>query len=706
MYDNNGNRTTTIEADGATTAYDYDALNRLTKVAYDYDSLMRVRNACLVPPCPNGNAWGPGGVNKELFPKLEDPVHTERFTYDAVGNRLTLERDAVVVRYTYDKANRLTASTGQGKPTAFEYDDNGNLIKENGPDGVTTYSYDAAGKLTAVVLPDGSGIKNLYDAFERRVVMDETYWQNKNQIFVDVTKTLYGGMGYQPETLGRMGMINPRLPGMTSGASGLAALVGQNALMEFTEHDNPMNAYAYANGELISKRMWGFKGRKDPGADGNVRRRGNELFYHTDDLGSIIDITDHLGENIIKNRYLAYGAPVAGDFSPYGRFGFTGMSLEEKIGKYYAGSRFYDYRAGRFQTQDFNRGGIINPATLHLYQYATNNPVNNVDVLGYKSLKKRISSAVKGGLLGGVFGPLGSIFGGIGGFFEGTGGFLGRISNPFVRSYTGMLTYYQRNRQEIIATGMIVVAVAAVVASGGTASPLLGPVLWGAGIGGVTAGLAGGNIYQGIAMGAFVGAIAGGAGQYINTEVGSFWAQVGKGAAKGGLFGAGFGGLAGYAGGAGTNRDIWSGIYKGAIVGAALGALKPMIIGRNITSEPEIQRAIQHGQSASGYSNNLDFSNITVREGGLLSELNGAHQGITIGNLINIDAGVMGGGDLSSVMGEELWHVAQYQEMGIPGFLGSYSSDWVSNGFDYDKIWIEIVAKFMSRAFYCPGYCY
>ena len=81
-----------------------------------------------------------------------------------------------------------------------------------------------------------------------------------------------------------MGMINPYQPRMTFGASRLAALAGQTVLMEFTEHDNPMNEYFYANGELISKRMWGFKGRKDPGAIGNIRHRGNVLFYHTHGL--------------------------------------------------------------------------------------------------------------------------------------------------------------------------------------------------------------------------------------------------------------------------------------------------------------------------------------------------------------------------------------------------------------------------------------
>ncbi|MBI5875792.1 MAG: RHS repeat-associated core domain-containing protein [Deltaproteobacteria bacterium] len=318
---------------------------------------------------------------------LEDPVREERWTYDNVGNRIRHENDFGVTDYTYDRANRISSARGI-QNISFEYDENGNLIKETGYSGITSYRYDTEGKLTEVILPDATGVKYQYDGFGRRTITQETYWQNKNQLFTEETKTLYYGMGYLPETLGQMGIINPRKPRITSGSSMLASLAGQDVLMEFTKQNNPLNEYIYANGDLISKRMWGFKGRKEPGADGNVRRRGNNLFFHTDALGDVVDISDQLGQNIIKNRYLAFGAPVAGEFAPYGRFGFTGMALEENIGKYYAGSRFYDYRTGRFQTSDIHRGSLVTPATLNLYQYAANNPINYIDPLGYSKLSK------------------------------------------------------------------------------------------------------------------------------------------------------------------------------------------------------------------------------------------------------------------------------------------------------------------------------
>ena len=47
--------------------------------------------------------------------------------------------------------------------------------------------------------------------------------------------------------------------------------------------------------------------RKDPGRYGNLRNRGGLLYYHHDALGSVSDLTDHLGENIVKYRWDAFG---------------------------------------------------------------------------------------------------------------------------------------------------------------------------------------------------------------------------------------------------------------------------------------------------------------------------------------------------------------------------------------------------------------
>jgi len=66
-----------------------------------------------------------------------------RYTYDAVGNRLSqttsISGQVSTINYIYDDANRLTSVDG----VTYVYDNNGNLLN----DGVNTYTYDSANRL-------------------------------------------------------------------------------------------------------------------------------------------------------------------------------------------------------------------------------------------------------------------------------------------------------------------------------------------------------------------------------------------------------------------------------------------------------------------------------------------------------------------------------------------------------------------------------
>lgn len=103
-YDANSNITQEIEttAAGTTTKnYTYDKLNRLTNAAYS-----------------DGNY--------------------ETYTYDAMGNRLTLTTKTGTINYKYDSDNRLL----QAGDTYYFYDKNGNTIKKVSPRETDTYQYD------------------------------------------------------------------------------------------------------------------------------------------------------------------------------------------------------------------------------------------------------------------------------------------------------------------------------------------------------------------------------------------------------------------------------------------------------------------------------------------------------------------------------------------------------------------------------------
>jgi RHS repeat-associated protein len=85
---------------------------------------------------------------------------TERYTYDAVGNRLS---SLGVSPYSYNSSNELT-STPSG---SYTYDHNGNMLTR--PDGAQ-FNWDYSNRLTQVVLPGSGGTVTFkYDPFGRRI---------------------------------------------------------------------------------------------------------------------------------------------------------------------------------------------------------------------------------------------------------------------------------------------------------------------------------------------------------------------------------------------------------------------------------------------------------------------------------------------------------------------------------------------------------
>jgi RHS repeat-associated protein len=107
-----GNPTQVVRAGTlpGTTTYAYDARDRLTEV-------------CFQVSCPGGS----------------DPFI--RWTYDAVGNRLSEARSSGTTTYTYNAADELT----QAGSTSFGYDQNGNQTAA----GTRTFAYDLANRLAS-----------------------------------------------------------------------------------------------------------------------------------------------------------------------------------------------------------------------------------------------------------------------------------------------------------------------------------------------------------------------------------------------------------------------------------------------------------------------------------------------------------------------------------------------------------------------------
>ncbi len=180
-YDANSNLVNMMYPNGRETGYTYDDGNRLVNLVntdgagvvsgYAY-TLDAVGNRLQVTETGPGNSSSVTAYEYDLLSRLHTvtfPGTTVTYTYDPMGNRLSMATTAgntsSTIAYSYDAGDQLL-SAGE---TTYTYDSNGNRIEKNGPDGTTSYGYDAAGRLAGVSLPGSTLVEFAYDGDGNRL---------------------------------------------------------------------------------------------------------------------------------------------------------------------------------------------------------------------------------------------------------------------------------------------------------------------------------------------------------------------------------------------------------------------------------------------------------------------------------------------------------------------------------------------------------
>jgi RHS repeat-associated protein len=231
--------------------------------------------------------------------------------------------------------------------------------------------------------------------------------------------------------------------------------------------------YTYAGARLIEE-------RDDEGAVaatyvyGNyidevlqMRRGGEDYFYHTDDQFNVMAVTDSSGAVVERYDYGDFGYPQfyapdgsARDATAIGNpWLFTGRQWDPELAAYYYRTRYFDPLAGRFLSPDAigNWGDPLNLGNA--YTYTGNNPWSWLDPWGELSYYPGFENDVEGArqLMSGT--PAGrvattGVVTGLNGLAWGLTGPIGGIPVTGVTVLLGGTTaYYNRQAQYLEATG-------------------------------------------------------------------------------------------------------------------------------------------------------------------------------------------------------------------------------------------------------------
>src|SRR5262249_30021849 len=115
-------------------------------------------------------------------------------------------------------------------------------------------------------------------------------------------------------------------------------------------------------------------------------RAGETSFFHTDGLGSTRALTDANGAVTDRYSYQAYGDLLAQSGGTANSHLYRGAHNDPQAVAYYLRARYYDPGQGRFISTDPNQGQADQPASLHRYLYADDDPLNKRDPSGLSIL--------------------------------------------------------------------------------------------------------------------------------------------------------------------------------------------------------------------------------------------------------------------------------------------------------------------------------
>ncbi len=518
------------------TTYAYDAYMRLTEVRYpnislsygynNYNDLISIsdvetntilwqKNQEAVDGRPLENNYGNGYINQQSYdnwlqlsmiksikPGTPNLVALHQQYNFELGSNNLLSRTTVGVGseiFGYDNLNRLTSINeiigATNTPKIFEYEDNGNLTEQQigtsqtleytsaRPHAITNHRF----TLNQPVPPSSAETHN--------------YTYTDFNSISEISQAVLNSPTAQPHTLQISYGVDQ-----------------QRIKMEYV---SPSTAYASttfyigsANMELRGEAEFTYlyDGYGAPFAIQRKTGETKELFYlHLDHLGSLMAISDELGNIVERRSYDAWGRhrhPTTWNYTianPFGMGGsnditLRGFTFHEHLPHFSLinmNGRLYDYVLGRMLSPDNYVQSPNSTQSFNRYSYCWNNPLKYTDPSGEI-----------------VFAPIiiGALAGGFGGW---------RVGQAAGATGWQMFGYIATGAGIGAITGGVGTGVSA-LGGGAIGTGITSGVVGGAGFSGLQSNWDPNAMMQGAIYGAISGGVGAGAGAAIGGGLGSF----------------------------------------------------------------------------------------------------------------------------------------------------------------------------------------
>lgn len=306
--------------------------------------------------------------------------------------------------YAYDAIGRLTQSTIGSETSNYTYDNVGNRLSVSDSTGDYDYQYNQFNQLTAVTKNNSAYIDYTYDGRGNQTQEIQKYLT----VTVGQTSTTYNKTtNYGYDLSNQLTMLSSSTP--TANAQGIVTYIDESTVNKYNaagqrikkiENDQTTKYYYSGSTVLYTTNVNNFlltENILDLGGSIIASRRfageipnpndpyaGDYFFYNYDRRGSTTAIVQPDGTLIKGYSYDEFGSQTktgATDF--LNEVTFTGSVSDTSSGMQYMNARFYNPSTGRFLSQDTYSGNAYDPWTQNLYSYCGNNPVNMVDPTGH-----------------------------------------------------------------------------------------------------------------------------------------------------------------------------------------------------------------------------------------------------------------------------------------------------------------------------------